>query len=173
MPWQLSDASQQGELLPGRAVHGGGDSCRTAAKVLLDALVVSDLSRDGNRRSLSPRGDHGCRCWGGLLLAAKRQRQYRGFQPVRIELRVIPRRRLSSGVSTPITTRTRLPKLHFYLKILYCGRRTEEKLLKLCCASSCCPFLFLWLQWNTSSAWPTNHVGWVSGPGLHVNTEAE
>lgn len=71
-------------------MHGGGSGSRAAAEVLLDALVVSDLSRDGDRRSLSPRGDHGCRRRGGLRLPAERQRDDGGFQPVRMKELVIP-----------------------------------------------------------------------------------
>lgn len=89
--------AQQGELLPGGAVHGGRGGSRAAAEVLLDALVVSDLSGDGDRRGLSPRGDHGGRRRGGLRLPAEPQREDGGFQPVRMKVPVIPYVRIIFG----------------------------------------------------------------------------
>lgn len=71
-------------------MHSGGGGRRAAAEVLFDALVVSDLGRDGDRRCLSPRGDHGCRRRGGLRLPAERQTENGGFQTVRMKVLVIP-----------------------------------------------------------------------------------
>lgn len=78
-------------------MHGGGGGSRAAAEVLLDALVVSDLSGHGDRRGLSPRGDHGGRRRGGLRLPAEPQREDGGFQPVRMKVPVIPYVRIIFG----------------------------------------------------------------------------
>lgn len=110
--------AQQGELLPGGAVHGGGGGSRAAAEVLLDALVVSDLSGDGDRRGLSPRGDHGGRRRGGLRLPAEPQREDGGFQPVRMKVPVIPYVRIIFGDVNAHNDSYQLSKATFFLYII-------------------------------------------------------
>lgn len=142
-PSGLYRDDQQGEPLPGRAVHGGGGGGGAAAKVLLNALVVSDLRRDRDRRRLCPRGDHGCRRRGGLRLPAEPHREDGGFQTIR---------RLSGGaancqrgLSTIMTTHLIIINV---IIINPKGGREEEQLI-LCCAASSLP-LFLRPHWQVA-----------------------
>ena len=62
---------QERWLLPGGAVQRGG---RAAGEVLLDALIVPDLSGNRDRGGLSSRRDHGGLSWGGLRLPGGEER---------------------------------------------------------------------------------------------------
>lgn len=62
---------QQRQLLPGGAVERGG---RAAGEVLLDALVVADLGRNGDGGGLCPRGHHRSLSRGRLWLPGGKKR---------------------------------------------------------------------------------------------------